>query len=252
MTLAHDVGGTGPGVLLLHSTASDRRQWDPQLPALVDAGYRVVRCDLRGYGETPMPDGPYDNARDVLELLDQLGVERTALVASSGGGRVALEIAARWPDRVASLALLCTALDGHEPSPELLAFGEREEALLEAGDVAGATELNVDTWLPHADEATREWLRRMQRNAFEVQLAAVEEVERIRVPYDLADITAPSLLVAGADDFADFREIAVRLAELLPDARHLELDRVGHLPNMERPDEVNRLLLDFLRETFPA
>src|SRR4029450_11827753 len=133
----------------------------------------VVRSDMRGFGQTPMPDQPHNNAQDVMDLLDLLSVEQAALVGASGGGRVALEVAARWPQRVTSLVLLCTALAGHEPSDELRAFGERENSLLEAGDIAGATDLNVDTWLgPHADEATREKVRRMQRQAFEVQLAA--------------------------------------------------------------------------------
>ncbi|MGC5017336.1 alpha/beta fold hydrolase [Micromonospora sp. DT47] len=250
MTLSHDVAGNGPTVVLLHSTACDRRMWDPQLPVLVDAGYRVVRADLRGFGDSPMPDRPWNNAQDVVDLLDELGVADAALVAASGGGRVALEIAARWPDRVTALALLCTALSGHEPSAELRAFGEREDALLEAGDVAGATELNVQTWLgPHADEATREKVRRMQRHAFEVQLAAVEEFPPIRVETDLSAITAPSLLVSGGHDLADFRQIAARLSEQLADARLLELPWAGHLPSVERPDEVNPVLVDFLRET---
>ncbi|WP_406041625.1 alpha/beta hydrolase [Micromonospora sp. NBC_00898] len=250
MTLAHDVAGHGPTVALLHSTACDRRMWDPQLPALVDAGYRVVRSDMRGYGDSPLPDRPYDNAQDVIDLLDQLGAEEFALVGSSGGGRLALEIAARRPHRVTCLALLCTALAGHEPSAELQAFGEREDALLEAGDVAGATELNVELWLgPHADEATREQVREMQRHAFEVQLAAVEEFPQIRPDFDLADITAPTLLVSGDHDLPDFRQIAVRLSKELADARHVEIDWAGHLPSLERPEAVTRLLLDFLRET---
>src|SRR4051794_33940355 len=107
MVLAHDVAGHGPAVVLLHSTGCDRRMWDPQLPALVNAGYRVVRCDLRGFGQTPMPTRPYSNALDVADLLDLLGIERTALAGSSGGGRVALEVAARRPRRVTALALLC-------------------------------------------------------------------------------------------------------------------------------------------------
>jgi pimeloyl-ACP methyl ester carboxylesterase len=250
MTLAHDVTGSGPTVVLLHSTACDRRMWDPQLPALAAAGYRTVRADLRGYGETPVPDRPYDDARDVLDLLDLLGVERAALIGASGGGRVAVEIAARWPRRVTALVLLCTALRGHEPGADLAAFGEREDALLEAGDIDGATGLNVDTWLgPQADEATRAQVGRMQRHAFEVQLAAAEEFEPISVAADPAAITAPSLIVAGGHDFVDFRQIAVRLSEQVPDARHLELDWAGHLPSLERPDLLNPILLDFLRET---
>ncbi|MBG0563596.1 alpha/beta fold hydrolase [Actinoplanes aureus] len=175
MTLAHDVTGSGPAVLLLHSTVGDRRMWDPQIPALTAAGYRVVRCDLRGYGDSPMPDGPHDDAHDVAGLLDDLRIEHAAVVGASGGGRAALEFAARWPGRVDALLLLCTALRGHEPSAELRKFGEQEDALLEAGDVAGATDLNVDLWLgPEADDATRAKVRMMQRHAFEVQLAAEE------------------------------------------------------------------------------
>lgn len=253
MTLSHDVAGSGPAVLLLHSTVCDRRMWDPQVPTLVGAGYQVVRCDFRGFGETPMPDRPYNNAEDVVALLDSLGIERTALIGSSGGGRVALEVAARRPERVTSLALLCTALVGHEPSAELRAFGDREDALIEAGDVAGATGLNVDAWVgPAADAAARELVRRMQRNAFDVQLAAEEEFGQIKTEPDLSAITAPTLLVSGDHDFADFRQIAVHLSTLLADARHLELPWAGHLPSLERPDEVNRVLVGFLSETHAA
>lgn len=240
-------------MLLLHSTVCDRRMWDPQVPVLAEAGYRVVRCDLRGFGQTPVPDGPYGNAQDVVDLLDLLGAERAALVGSSGGGRIALEIAARWPDRVVSLALLCTALAGHEPSAELRAFGEREDALIEAGDIAGATELNVATWLgPEADEATREHVSRMQRHAFEVQLAAVEEFPSLKPEFDLSAVTAPTLLVSGAHDLPDFRQIAAHLSDRLSTTRHLELAWAGHLPSLERPDAVNPVLVGFLSETFPA
>jgi 3-oxoadipate enol-lactonase len=251
MTLSHDLAGSGPAVLLLHSTACDRRMWDPQMPVLTAAGYRPVRCDLRGFGESPVPDRPYDDARDVLDLLDQLSLDQAALIGASGGGQVALEFAARWPQRVPSLTLLCTALAGSKPSAARRAYNERENALLEAGDVAAAVELNVETWVgPEADEKTRDTVRRMQRHNFEVQLGT-EEFEAIPTEYDLSAITAPSLIVAGRHDLVDFREIAAELAKRLAGARHLELDWAGHLPSLERPEALNPLLLDFLRETWP-
>lgn len=253
MTLAHDVAGDGPAVLLLHSTVCDRRMWDPQVPALVAAGYRVARCDLRGYGDTPLPDGPYDEAQDVVDLLDALGADPVALVGASGGGRVSQEVAARWPDRVAGLALLCTSAAELEPGPELRAFVDGEEALLEAGDVTGATELNLATWLgPDADAATREKVREMQRHNFEVQLVASDETGPVRVPHELSAITAPSLLASGAYDLPDFRVIAADLAARLPGARLVELAWAGHLPSLERPDAVNDILIDFLGEVLPA
>jgi pimeloyl-ACP methyl ester carboxylesterase len=249
MTLSYDVAGSGPAVMLLHSTVCDRSMWDAQVPAMTNAGYSVMRCDFREFGQTPRPEGPFSNADDVVELLDLVGIERTALIGASGGGRVALEIAARWPHRVTSLVLLSTAQTGHEPSGDLKAFGEREEALIEAGDIAGAVELHVDTWLgPEADDATRERLRQMQGRNLAVQLAA-EEFESIEVETDPSAIMAPSLLVSGRHDLADFRQIAAELRGRLPNARHIELSWAGHLPSLERPGEVNRILVDFLNET---
>lgn len=253
MIISHDVAGSGPAVVLVHSTVCDRRMWDRQVPALVGAGLRVVRCDLRGFGETPVPDRPYDNAQDVVDLLDRLGVERAALVGASGGGRVALAVASRWPQRVTALALLCTALAGQEPSDGLRAFGEREDALIEAGDIAGATALNVAAWLgPEADEEARALVREMQQHAFEVQLAATEEFGQIKVDTDPSDVTAPTLLVTGAHDFPDFRRIADHLADRIAGARRLDLPWAGHLPALERPDELNALLIDFLGTELPG
>lgn len=247
MTLSHDVAGDGPTVVLLHSTVCDRRMWDPQIPALVEAGFRVLRCDFRGFGDSPVPDRSTSDADDVVELL---GTEPFALVGASGGGRVALEIAATRPERVTALALLCTAWWGREPSAELHAFGEREDALFEAGDVAGATELNVDLWVgPAADPSTREKVRRMQRHAFDVQLAAAEEFPPLRTEPEVSAITAPTLVVSGRHDLTDFREIAGELGKRITGARPVELEWAGHLPSLERPELVNPLLVNFLRGT---
>ncbi|MER7080812.1 Pimeloyl-ACP methyl ester carboxylesterase [Saccharopolyspora kobensis] len=252
MKLAHDVAGDGAALVLLHAGVCDRRMWDGQRPALIDAGYRVVRCDLRGFGATPAADRPYNDADDVLALLDDLGIAQAAFVGASFGGHVALEIAARRPERVGALALLCAAMPGHEPSAELTALGEREEALLEEGDLDGATELMVESWLgPEAGEPARESVRLMQRHAFELQCAA-EEFEKIEHEVDLAAVQAPCLAVSGAHDLADFRRIAARLPEILVDAEHVELPWAGHLPALERPSAVAELLIEFLRKTVPV
>jgi 3-oxoadipate enol-lactonase len=251
--LSYDVAGTGPALILLHSTVCDRRMWDPQWPVFVDAGYQVVRCDFRGFGQTPVPQGPHNDADDVIALLDELGVGPVAVIGASGGGRVALEIAARWPTRVTALALICALMPGHEPTDALQSFWQREGELFDAGNIAGAVDLNVATWLgPEADEPTRERVRLMQRRAFEVQLAADEEYEPVEVAVDLRAITAPSLVVSGAKDLPDFRLIAARLAALLPGARSIELPWAGHLPTLERPRELSEMLVAFLRGTVPS
>ena len=208
------------------------RRW----PALVEAGYRVVRGDFRGFGETPAADRPYTDTDDVRDLMDALGIDRAALIASSYGGRVGVEIAARWPDRVTAMALICTGLPGHEPGPELRAFGEREEELLESGDVAAAVDLNVATWLgPQASPATREKVREMQQRAFDLQLAAAGEFELPQAEVNLSAVRAPCLALSGARDLPDFRAIAASLPGLFPDARHVELPWAGHAPASSGP-----------------
>jgi 3-oxoadipate enol-lactonase len=140
------------------------------------------------------------------------------------------------------------------------AFDEAEDALLDAGKLDEAVELNLRTWLdgPGRDAApvptqARELVADGQRRAFETMLAAYEgspppgPVRWADPPAAprLGEVTAPTLVVAGAHDVADFRAIADRLADGIPSARLAVLD-TAHLPGLERPDELNRLLLDFL------
>ncbi|MGW6876840.1 alpha/beta fold hydrolase [Streptomyces xanthophaeus] len=255
MILSHDVDGPvgGPAVVLLHSSVCDRRMWEPQWRPLAEAGFRVVRADFRTCGQSPAARAPYSDEGDVRALLDHLGVERAALVGSSYGGRVALQVAALHPERVSSMVLLCPGRPGHVAGPELREFGAAEDALLEAGDLAGAVELNVRTWLgPDADASVRDLVRAMQLGNFEACLAVTEDHELPEPPVDLAAVTAPVLAVGGAHDVPDFRRIAAELPELVPGARHQELPWAGHLPSLERPVEVTDLLLDFLGPGAPS
>jgi pimeloyl-ACP methyl ester carboxylesterase len=251
MELAHNVSGEGPGVLLLHSGAADRRQWGRQWPALT-ARHRVVAPDLRGFGETPLPgESGWSASADLLALLDAVGLDQVAVVGSSYGGRIALELASVAPERVSRLVLLCSAAPGFEPTPDVIAFGEREEALLTAGDVDAAVALNVATWLgPDADEQARADLARWQRRTFEVQEGG-DELEPDRPPVEPARIDVPTTLFSGAHDLALFSLVARGLAETMPEARHVELSWAGHLPNLERPEQLEYLLLAELASTRP-
>ncbi len=246
MTVWHEERGSGEPAVLLHSGVADSGMWDPQWEPLGER-FRVIRLDFRGHGRTPYAaEGPYSDAGDVADLLAALGLRRVGLVGSSYGGRVALELATGHPDLVSRLVLL-NAGCGLPPTPDLEAFGGEEDRLIEAGDVGGAVDLNVRTWLgPEADEPARARLAAMQRHAFEVQLAADPQPERRREPIDLTVVTAPTLVVTGGHDLPYFRESGRHMAEALPDATLLDLDWAGHLPSMERPAEVARLLAGFL------
>jgi len=219
--------------------------WEPQWQAFTE-GRRAIRCDLRGFGESPLPPGEFNNSADVHRLLDELEVERATVVGASFGGRVALELAATWPRRVERLILLCAAWEGIEPDDELRSFGDEEECLLEAGDIDGAVELNLRTWLgPEVSAAHRSLVAEMQRLAFELQLEAGDAAAPQFNDVDPATIDAPTLVVSGARDLTHFREVAGALASGIPDAEHRELAWAGHLPSLERPDLIQNLVLAY-------
>lgn len=249
--LHYECAGRGSAVVLLHSGVTDLRQWDPQWEDL-STRYRVVRCDRRGWGSSPLPEASasasYSDAGDIVGLLDELGIERAALVGSSAGGLVAQQIASAWPDRVSRLVLLCSDAADVEPTAAIRSFGEREDQYLAEGAVDEAVELNVTTFLgPDASMETRDLVREMQRNAFEVQLAAGDDVPREPGPtIDLTQATKLAYVVSGGRDLDYFAHAADSLAQQLPDARRIVLPWAGHLPNLERPREVTTLLVDAL------
>ncbi|WP_431035262.1 alpha/beta fold hydrolase [Streptomyces sp. P6-2-1] len=241
-----------PTVVLLHSSVCDRRMWAPLLAALPPT-YRGLAPDLRGFGDSTLDeDIPHDDARDVLRLLDGIGVERFALVGSSYGGRVALRIAGLVPERVQALVLLCPAAPGLVETEALAALAAREEELVASGDLDGACALMADTWLgPDADASVRADVVRMQRRAYEVQLAAPEGSGRTEEggPVPLSAVTAPTLVATAAHDLPEFRALAAGLPARLTGAReteYVDLRDTGHLPSVERPEETTRLVRDFL------
>jgi 3-oxoadipate enol-lactonase len=248
LILEHDLAGEGLPVVLVHSTACDRRMWDPQWDALA-ARFAVMRCDLRGFGGTPFPPGPFSHAEDVVALLDELGLERTALVGASGGGRVALEVAALAPERVTRLALLSTGIRDWDWSDEVKASWTTEEELWERGDLAGVADLNARTWVsPDAPPGVRDFVRAMQLHAVEVQHAAEAAgagPETHPVELDPALLSLPTLVVCGLQDLPDFPAIARHLAREMPHATLVELE-TAHFPNLERPEITTALLVDFL------
>ena len=231
-------------VVLLHAGVCDHRMWDGVVPALHDAGLKVVRPDLRGFGSRPVGVGEFSHARDVLSLLDGLGADTVDLVGASLGGRVALQVAALAPQRVRSLALLAPALpDWDYADPDLTAYGEAEEAAIARGDIDAAVELNVRFWADRLGREDQAYVAEAQRRAFELGGESAEEEE---VPLELGAITAETLVLVGDQDNPDFVAIARHLAETLPGPDLRVVEGAGHLLALEDPDETAGALAAWL------
>jgi pimeloyl-ACP methyl ester carboxylesterase len=253
VSCAYEEAGAGSALLLLHAGIADRRMWDDAWPMLA-ARHRVIRPDLRGYGDTPLPDGTFSWTADAAVLLASLGVERASVVGISMGAGVALDLALGRPELVHRLVLVAPGLSGWDYAPEMDRFDEEENAALERGDLDGASWLNVRFWVdgPHRSESEvdatiRQRVFEMQKRAFEVDNHAAD-LDWL-VPdrgSRLEEVRAPTLVVAGELDQPDFVVIGRHMAERIPDARYELMPGVAHLPPMEAPGAFSRLVLDFL------
>lgn len=234
-----------PVLVLGSSIGTSTALWEPQVPALARR-FRVVRYDHRGHGRSPVPAGPYELADlggDVIALLDRLGVQRAHVGGLSLGGMVAMWVAAHAPERVDRLALLCTS--AKLGPPELWAG---RAASVQAGGMPAIADSVVARWFPEgfADGTVarmREVLLATPPDGYAACCSAIEVMDLEPV---LPTITAPTLVIAGGDDPATPPEHAERIAAAVPAARLVVLDGAAHLANLSHPDDVTRLLLEFL------
>jgi pimeloyl-ACP methyl ester carboxylesterase len=248
VVLPRDEAGSGPAVLLLHAGIADRRMWHGLLDPLADAGRRVIAVDMPGFGDAPLgdPDAPW---RDVLETLDELGVEQALVAGNSFGGLVAQRIVVEAPGRVSALMLVSSPFAPVEPSAELQAAWQAEEAALTRGDVDAAVAAMLETWVPgDAPAALRGGVEQMQRRAFELQLPAYDgdDVEQDELEVDAAmleEIAVPALVAAGEHDMPYFHDAARALALALGAAEPVTIEGAAHLAPLEAPDRFCELLL---------
>jgi 3-oxoadipate enol-lactonase len=237
-----------PAVVLSGSLGSTLAMWDPQVPALSER-FRVIRYDHRGHGASPVPKGPYgidDLGGDLLAALDDLGVRRAHVCGASMGGEVALWLAARAPERVDRLVLVCSCAWFGPPGPWL----ERAATVRAEGTGAVASAV-VDRWFTpaFADANPRivdEMRDMVASTPAEGYAASAECVGTTDLRPDLAAIRALTLVIAGAQDPAVTADRIDTLAAGIADCRVEVLDPAAHLASVEQAERVTRSILDHL------
>jgi 3-oxoadipate enol-lactonase len=248
--LHYDVTGPedAPVLLMGGSIGTSLEMWDHQLP--LGDSLRLVRFDHRGHGRSPNPPSPWeieDMGRDVLELIDRLGVERPSYCGLSLGGMVGMWLAANAPERIDRLVLLCTS--PFMPPPAL--WQERSRSVLDAGSVEPLADAALERWLTAdyaaANPGVRAWVRTMLVDTPATGYAACcGAIERMDLRPSLPSITAPTLVISGAQDPSTPPSDQALIAAAVPGARHEILDPAAHLAAVERADDVNQLILEHL------
>lgn len=237
-----DSGGEGPPVVLVHQGVVDSRIWDPFLPH-VHGRLRTIRYDQRGFGRSPLWDGPYSPVEDLVSVLDAVGVEQASLVAASRGGAIAIATALDRPERVSALVLFGSAVTGHpleiEGTPEQEA---RWETAVAAGDLSELAELDMELWAPMGVD---DQLRAMFTENAEPSNAKDPALDQPSVGR-LAKLAVPTLVITGGRDVAALDEVADLLARGIRGAQRTVIDEADHMVQWRAPQELAQVVLRFL------
>lgn len=249
--------GSGPAVMLLHAFPCDNRMWDGQVPAIVDAGWRVLVPDLPGFGESPLVESQEPNLESIVDALIDValerGVDRLVVVGLSVGGYLVMDWLRRRPEMLAGIGLcdtkatddgpegrsgreaLASAMEDH---PEQSATVLRERILpVLIGSTSHDSRSNVvaqvTDWMEVASPATVAWYQRAMANRPDSR-----EV--------LAAAQIPALVLWGGEDVMSPEGEQRLMLDALRDVRGVEVPGAGHLSAIEQPDLVTGEIVEFL------
>lgn len=254
ITVAYDDNGSGPAVLLIHGFPLSRRMWRPQTRALTEAGFRVITPDLRGFGESDAPEGPYSMelfADDMIELLDHLGIGEAVVGGMSMGGYVLFNLLERYPARIRGACFITTRANADDEA------GKERRLLLAREVMRFGPQVVAESFekLLFAEETLKErpklvaevygWMTGNDSRGIAGGLLAMRE----RKEYTplLPGFTAPSLAIGAEGDKAAPPETARIIAAGIPGCRLAIIPEAGHMANLENPGAFNAALLEFLR-----
>lgn len=252
--LYYEMMGQGEPLVLIHGGGIDRRMWDGQVRAFARK-YRVIMYDVRGHGLSKGMPPMYHNTEDLRQLLAYLKIRRAHIMGLSLGGGVTIDFAIEHPEMVRTIIPVGPGLSGYVIAGEDVKEGDRRltEALI-SGDYEQARELMLRSWTDgprrtpeQVDPKVRQAVRAMLTHG----IAPGRTMGRSLTPNPpavgrLAEIGAPTMVVVGTIDMSDILKIVDKVCEDIPGAERVNIPDAAHMVNMERPDEFNRAVLEFL------
>ena len=256
--LWYEVAGEGFPLVLIHAGIADHRLWNQQFDVFAQA-YKVIRYDLRGFGDSTFPDGDYAHYMDLRGLLDHLHVSQAHLCGVSMGGTTAIDLTISDPKMVKSLIVVGSSASGFTPqqTAEEIATAEaintQWDALYEAGKLEEASELEMQLWVDgprdraQVNQAVRALVNDMNLKAMR-KYNSKTTYKKLEPPAvdRLGEINVPTLIMVGGLDTSNALKSATYLATNIRGAEKVVMDGLTHVPNMEEPEKFNRIVIDFL------
>jgi 3-oxoadipate enol-lactonase len=251
--IAVDHAGEGDLLVFMHGIGGNKRNWHDNLPAFAKH-WHAVAWDARGYGESDDYDGPLtfsQYADDLVRVLDHFKAARAHIVGLSMGGRIAMDFAARYPDRLLTLTL-CDTHPGfaHLPDDKKREFIRlRKEPLINGGEpkdiaVPVAKTLIGPKASKQAFDALVDSMSRLHKESYIKSIEATvmsDNMDR------LGEIKVPTHVVVGGEDKLTTPVMAKGLTGKIPGATLTVIPDAGHLVNIEKPAEFNDVVISFIR-----
>ena len=252
--LYYEDAGTGRPLVLVHGGFLDRRMWDTQFQVLA-RDYRVIRYDVRAHGLSRAYSVPFADHEDLDRLIEALGLTRATIIGLSMGGRIAIDYAVAYPEKVAALVLVGPGVSGYDfATEEINRYVEELTAAFEADDFSAVTETFARWWCDGPQRSPDQVDPIVRRHVLEMLAGSGQRwryysLERGLEPAAvsrLGDIRAPTLVILGDLDVPIIHDIAELLVREVAEARLATITGVAHMVNMEKPEEFNGVLLEFL------
>jgi pimeloyl-ACP methyl ester carboxylesterase len=239
--------GQGEPLILIHGFPFDHTLWD-KVAVTLELHARLILPDLRGFGQSPAPDGTYSMrlfAEDIAALMDRLHIRKAVLAGHSMGGYVSLAFAQAYPDRVAGLALVTStaAADSPERRQGRLRLVERVKRV----GVKAVVQANLERYSPDPQvrERTKELIMKSSKKSVIAALKGM--AERPDLTEQLTELKVPCVIVAGSEDAIVSPEKAREMVQMLTRGWLVEIPGGGHMPMIEAPDLVSSALLDLYK-----
>lgn len=254
--LYYEAEGTGSPIVMVHAGVAHLRMWDEQVTAWRDR-HRLIRYDTRGWGRTKCETGPWSDRADLLAVMDHLGVERAHLIGLSRGAGFLLDFTVEHPARVRSLTWVAGGIRGHEfEDSSLDDIWEKMEKLEQAEDYEALVELETQLWTDgprqppdRVDPSVRRRMVEWNSESYKADQPGDTAIEPEYKTADLlAGIRVPVLVVWGTLDVPRVPDAGGKLAAEVPGARSHVFEGVAHMVNLERPNEFNELVGEFIDE----
>ena len=259
--LSYNVAGAGHPLTLAHGFLLDRNSWDEQFGVFARQ-YRVVRYDLRGWGDSAqeMAEPPFSPRQDLLCLLDYLNIQKTHLLGLSGSGTIALDFTLEHPEKVDALILVASGLSGYPQrmTESIQAFIGQYYGALQRKDIASAVEATVRFWTDGPNRKPEQVNAQARARITDIATQHIQRHgdlmahQRHMLPLEppavnrLTEVKAPTLIVVGDLDTPETLESADTLERGIAGAKKRVIPGTAHHPHMEKPEEFNRLVMEFL------